>query len=147
MNLTDPATNRITKAGYRYDANGDVTQTPGGITYGYDVANRIVSKGRSGTDQRRRSRMQEHRLRAGGRHGETVAGAAWQACGAWTVLGTIAAVFSVPSAAPYAARSPMAWQSPSSPGPLPAPQWFPPESWAGAAGWLAKARVVCCGWL
>ncbi|HXB74470.1 MAG TPA: hypothetical protein VNY05_39915 [Candidatus Acidoferrales bacterium] len=41
----DPATNRITTAGYGYDANGNVTQTPDGMTYGYDVANRMVSNG------------------------------------------------------------------------------------------------------
>jgi RHS repeat-associated protein len=29
--------------GYVYDANGNVTQTPDGMTYGYDVANRMVS--------------------------------------------------------------------------------------------------------
>jgi RHS repeat-associated protein len=46
MSVTvDPGTNRITAAGYVYDANGNVTQTPDGMTYGYDVANRMVSNG------------------------------------------------------------------------------------------------------
>jgi hypothetical protein len=39
----DPGTNRITTAGYVYDVNGNVTQTPDGMTYAYDVANRMVS--------------------------------------------------------------------------------------------------------
>ena len=44
MSVTvDPGTNRITTAGYGYDANGNVTQTPDGMTYDYDVANRMVS--------------------------------------------------------------------------------------------------------
>jgi len=41
----DAATNRITTAGYGYDANGNVTQTPDGAVYGYDVANRLVTNG------------------------------------------------------------------------------------------------------
>ena len=41
----DPATNRINSAGYSYDANGNVTRTPDGSTYSYDVANRMVSNG------------------------------------------------------------------------------------------------------
>jgi len=46
MSVTvDPGTNRITTAGYGYDANGNVTQTPDGMTYSYDGANRMVSNG------------------------------------------------------------------------------------------------------
>jgi RHS repeat-associated protein len=41
----DPATNRINSAGYQYNANGNVTQTPGPVSYTYDVANRLVSNG------------------------------------------------------------------------------------------------------
>ncbi len=41
----DATTNRINSAGYQYNANGNVTQTPGPTTYGYDVANRLVSNG------------------------------------------------------------------------------------------------------
>jgi RHS repeat-associated protein len=40
----DPTTNRINSAGYQYNANGNVTQTPN-PTYAYDVANRLVSNG------------------------------------------------------------------------------------------------------
>ena len=44
MSVTvNPGTNRITTAGYGYEANGNVTQTPDGMTYDYDVANRMVS--------------------------------------------------------------------------------------------------------
>ena len=39
----DPNTNRINSAGYQYNANGNVTQTPDLTTYAYDVANRLVS--------------------------------------------------------------------------------------------------------
>jgi hypothetical protein len=39
----DATTNRINSAGYQYNANGNVTQTPGPATYAYDVANRLVS--------------------------------------------------------------------------------------------------------
>jgi RHS repeat-associated protein len=39
----DPTTNRINSAGYQYNANGNVIQTPGSPTYAYDVANRLVS--------------------------------------------------------------------------------------------------------
>jgi RHS repeat-associated protein len=41
----DPTTNRINSANYQYNANGNVTQTPGSPppTYTYDVANRLVS--------------------------------------------------------------------------------------------------------
>jgi RHS repeat-associated protein len=39
----DPNTNRINSAGYQYNANGNVTQTPDLATYTYDVANRLVS--------------------------------------------------------------------------------------------------------
>jgi hypothetical protein len=46
MSVTvNPATNRITTAGYGYDANGNVMQTPDGRTYSYDVANWMVSNG------------------------------------------------------------------------------------------------------
>jgi hypothetical protein len=41
----DATTNRINSAGYQYNANGNVTQTPGPATYAYDVANRLVSNG------------------------------------------------------------------------------------------------------
>ncbi len=41
----DQSTNRINSAGYQYNANGNVTQTPGPATYSYDVANRLVSNG------------------------------------------------------------------------------------------------------
>ncbi len=41
----DPSTNRINSAGYQYNANGNVTQTPGPVSYAYDVANRLVSNG------------------------------------------------------------------------------------------------------
>jgi YD repeat-containing protein len=42
----DANTNRIDSAGYQYDANGNVTQTPNPTTnYTYDVANRLVSNG------------------------------------------------------------------------------------------------------
>ncbi len=42
----DPTTNRINSANYTYNANGNVTQTPGQSTpYSYDVANRLVSNG------------------------------------------------------------------------------------------------------
>ena len=40
----DPTTNRIITAGYGYDANGNLTQSPNGA-YSYDVANRLVSNG------------------------------------------------------------------------------------------------------
>jgi RHS repeat-associated protein len=40
----DATTNRINSAGYQYNANGNVTQTPNPTTtYAYDVANRLVS--------------------------------------------------------------------------------------------------------
>ena len=39
----DANTNRINSAGYQYNANGNVTQTPDLATYTYDVANRLVS--------------------------------------------------------------------------------------------------------
>ena len=39
----DATTNRINSAGYQYNANGNVTQTPGQVNYLYDVANRLVS--------------------------------------------------------------------------------------------------------
>ena len=40
----DPTTNRINSAGYQYNANGNVVQTPNPTTtYTYDVANRLVS--------------------------------------------------------------------------------------------------------
>ena len=41
----EPTTNRINSAGYQYNANGNVTQTPGPVSYSYDVANRLVSNG------------------------------------------------------------------------------------------------------
>jgi RHS repeat-associated protein len=41
---TDPSTNRVTVTGAQYDNNGNLTQGPGG-TFGYDVANRIVTLG------------------------------------------------------------------------------------------------------
>jgi RHS repeat-associated protein len=41
----DANTNRINSAGYQYNANGNVTQTPGPATYSYDVANRLVLNG------------------------------------------------------------------------------------------------------
>ena len=41
----DPNTNRINSAGYQYNANGNVTQAPGPVSYSYDVANRLVSNG------------------------------------------------------------------------------------------------------
>ncbi len=41
----DATTNRINSAGYQYNANGNVTQTPGPVSYAYDVANRLVSNG------------------------------------------------------------------------------------------------------
>jgi len=45
MNLTVSAsTNQITTSGYGYDLNGNLTQVPG-TTYGYDIANRMVSNG------------------------------------------------------------------------------------------------------
>jgi hypothetical protein len=34
-------TNQIDSAGYQYNANGNVTQTPGPVSYSYDVANRL----------------------------------------------------------------------------------------------------------
>jgi RHS repeat-associated protein len=39
----DPNTNRINSAGYQYNANGNVIQTPDQTTYTYDVENRLVS--------------------------------------------------------------------------------------------------------
>ena len=50
----DPLTNRMTSAGYLYDVNGNVTQTPDGQTYGYDVANRLTSRGAIYDPQNRR---------------------------------------------------------------------------------------------
>jgi RHS repeat-associated protein len=42
-NLTyDGMTNRITNSGFSYDANGNLTATPGGITMGYDAENRLA---------------------------------------------------------------------------------------------------------
>jgi YD repeat-containing protein len=41
----DPTTNRITSAGYQYNANGNAIQTPRPATYSYDVAKRMVSNG------------------------------------------------------------------------------------------------------
>jgi hypothetical protein len=41
----DQTTNRINSAGYQYNANGNVTQTPNPVSYSYDVANRLVSNG------------------------------------------------------------------------------------------------------
>jgi RHS repeat-associated protein len=41
------ATNRISTSGYTYDANGNLTQSPGGPVNTYDVANRLVSNGAS----------------------------------------------------------------------------------------------------
>jgi RHS repeat-associated protein len=41
----DPTTNRINSAGYQYNANGNLVQAPGPASYGYDVANRLVSNG------------------------------------------------------------------------------------------------------
>jgi hypothetical protein len=50
----DQTTNCINSAGYQYNANGNVTQTPGSPppTYSYDVANRLVSNNAIPTDSR-----------------------------------------------------------------------------------------------
>ena len=50
----DPLTNRMTSAGHLYDVNGNVTQTPDAQKDGYDVANRLTSRGAIYVPQNRR---------------------------------------------------------------------------------------------
>jgi RHS repeat-associated protein len=41
----DASTNRLVGTGYSYDLNGNLTGTPDGVTYTYDVDNRLTSAG------------------------------------------------------------------------------------------------------
>jgi RHS repeat-associated protein len=65
----NPATNRISDAGYSYDANGNLTNAPW-ATYGYDIDNRLVSVSSSDTMKYDHENRRYYRKKSGSNYEE-----------------------------------------------------------------------------